>query len=107
MTSAADDHSFADGFLSESVREVRGKVHARYPAHVDLARLVNRQAEALQHELQIHFDKLEEALGAALYARTLAFVQSSVILLEHGMPVQGRTAVPVTLQHVRHYLHAP
>lgn len=98
MTNAADDHPFADGFLSESVRDVRAEVHAQYPSHVELARLTNRRAVALQHELKIHVDKLDEALGAALYARTLAFTQSSVILLEHGMPVQGRTVLRAGLE---------
>ena len=98
MTNTADDHAFADGFLSESVREVRGEVHAQYPLYVELARLTNRRAVDLQHELQIHVHKLDEVLGAVLYARTLAFAQSCVILLEHGMPVQGKTVLRAGLE---------
>jgi Family of unknown function (DUF5677) len=98
MRNAVDAHPFADGFLSESARDVRSAVHAQYPIHFELARLTNRRAVALQHELKIHVHKLDEALGAALYARTLAFVQSSVILLEHGMPVQGRTVLRAGLE---------
>jgi hypothetical protein len=98
MTKVADDHPFADGFLSKSVCEVKGEVHAKYPSHVELARLTNRRAVALQYELEIHVDQLDETLGAALYARTLAFVQSSVILLEHGMLVQGKTVLRAGLE---------
>ena len=98
MTNSADQHPFAEGFLSDSVRQVRDEVHNRYPSHVELARVTNCRAVALQHELQIHVDRLEEALGAALYARTLAFTQSSVLLLEHGMPVQARTVLRAGLE---------
>lgn len=72
---------FADGFLSECVAVVRNEVHRRYPAHVALTKVTNRRAVELQHELRIHLDRLEEGLGAALFARTLAFTQSSVLEL--------------------------
>lgn len=91
-------HSFADGFLSEAVREVRSEVHNRYAEHVGLTYSINRRAVALQHDLLIHVDKLEEAIGAALYARTLACTQSAVLLLEHGLPTQARTVLRSALE---------
>jgi hypothetical protein len=92
------DDAFAAGFLSEAVREVRGEVHRRYAEHVDLAYSTNRQAVALQRDLQIHREKLEEAIGAALYARTLASTQASMLLLEHGLPTQARTVLRTALE---------
>ena len=92
------DHSFADGFLSEAVREVRHEVHGKYATHVELLYSTNRHAVALQHALAIHPDKLEQALGAALYARTLASTQSSALLLEYGLPSQARTVLRAALE---------
>jgi len=98
MVAPAADHPFGDGFLSDAVREVRREVHRKYVPHVELAYATNRRAVALQHELRIHADKLEESLGAALYARTLAFTQSAALLLEHGLPVQARTVLRAGLE---------
>ena len=98
MVAPASEHPFADGFLSDAVREVRHEVHRTYVPHVNLAYATNRRAVALQHELSIHADKLEESLGAALYARTLAFTQSAALLLEHGLPVQARTVLRAGLE---------
>jgi hypothetical protein len=91
-------HPFDDGFLSGAVRNVRAEVHEKYATHVDLLYSTNRHAVALQHALVIHRDKLEQALGAALYARTLASTQSSVLLLEHGLPSQARTVLRAALE---------
>lgn len=95
---SAPDHPFDDGFLSEAVREVRSEVHRKYATHVELLYSTNRQAVALQHALAIHPGKLEEATGAALYARTLASTQSSALLLEHGLPSQARTVLRAALE---------
>ncbi|MCW5604686.1 MAG: hypothetical protein KIT18_09095, partial [Burkholderiales bacterium] len=98
MAALEVDHAFADGFLSDIVREVRRDVHEKYAPHVQLAYDANRRAVALQHELRIHPNKLEESLGAVLYARTLAFIQSTALLLEHGLPVQARTVLRASLE---------
>lgn len=98
MVAPATEHPFDDGFLSDAVRAVRHEVHRKYARHVQLAYLVNRRAVALQHEIRIHPDKLEELIGAALYARTLAFSQSASLLLEHGLPVQARTVLRAGLE---------
>lgn len=92
------DHPFADGFLSEAVREVRSEVHNKYAQYVDLAYSINHLAVALQQDLSIDVDKLEEAIGAALYARTLACTQSAILLLEHGLPAQARTVLRAALE---------
>lgn len=94
----ASAHPFADGFLSDAIRDVRNAVHATYADHVKLAYSINRHAVELQHDLKIHIDKLDEAIGAALYARTLACTQSTVLLLEHGLPTQARTVLRASLE---------
>ena len=92
------EHPFDDGFLSAAVREVRAEVHRKYVAHVELLYSTNREAVALQHALTIHPEQLDEAVGAALYARTLASTQSSVLLLEHGLQSQARTILRAALE---------
>jgi hypothetical protein len=98
MVAPAATHPFDDGFLSDVVREVGREVHNKYTLHVQLAYDANRRAVALQHEIKIHPDKLEELIGSALYARTLAFTQSAALLLEHGLPVQARTVLRAGLE---------
>lgn len=92
------EHPLNDGFLSPDVRHIRSRVHERYLEHVELLYSANRQAVELQHSLLIHPDNLQEAVGAALYARTLATIQSAVILLEHGLPSQSRTLLRAALE---------
>ena len=48
MTKAADNHPFAEGFLSESVRGLRGEVHTAHPSHVELARFRVKVAEVAE-----------------------------------------------------------
>lgn len=78
----APDHPFEDGLLSETAREVRSEVRRKCATHVELLYLTNRHAVALQHALEIQAENLQQAIGAALYARTLASTQSSALLLD-------------------------
>lgn len=89
---------FEDGFLSASIQEVRADVHKQYPVHVELLYATNRRAMEMQYQLSIRRDNLREALGAALYARTLTTTQSAALLLEHGLPSQGRTILRASLE---------
>ena len=95
---STSEHPFDDGFLSAAVREVRTEVHRQYAKLVDLVYRANRRAVALQHALAIHFDRPEQALGAALYARTLASTQATALLLEHGLPSQARTVLRAAIE---------
>jgi hypothetical protein len=92
------DHPFDNGFLSEAAREVRKEVHRRYATHVELLYSINRHAVTLQHTLTIHPEKIEQTIGAVLYARTLASTQSSALLLEYGLPSQARTVLRAALE---------
>ena len=96
------DHPFDDGFLSQVVREVRSEVRRMYAPHVELLYSTNRHAVALQHDLNIHPNNLGEAVGAALFARTLASTQASALLLEHGLPSQAQTVLRSALESLFH-----
>ncbi len=92
------DHPFVDGFLSAEAAAVKSQVHERYPSEVALVYEINRRAVAIQHQLDIHVDNSAESFGAALYARTLTFAQSSALMLERGLPVQARTLLRAGLE---------
>ena len=89
---------FAQGFLSEEIRSVRGAVRQQYPVHHSILSLLNEQCVALQHRLSLRSDKPRDLLGGALFARTLASTQAAVILLEHGLPSQANTVLRSALE---------
>lgn len=86
------------GFLSAPARAFREHVHAQYWPWVELLYDINHCATDLQHSIHIHRTKLEEAYGAVLFARTIASVQASVLLLEFGLPSQARTVLRSALE---------
>jgi len=92
------EHQFANGFLSDVVRTLRGEVHQQNPKWVELMYSVNRLAVDLLHELEITPQKTNQIVGSVLYARTLQSAQAAVLLLEHGMPTQARTVLRSALE---------
>ena len=86
------------GFLSDAPRAFRRQVHAQYRPWVELLYDINRSAVGLQHSIHIHRDRLDEAYGAVLFARTIASVQASALLLELGLPSQARTVLRSALE---------
>jgi Family of unknown function (DUF5677) len=93
-----EHHPFAAGFLSEAVQEVRADVHRTYPTHVAAFKEANLAAVAFQHSLEFRRDEPADLYGGALYARTLASVQASVVLLERGLVPQARTVLRSALE---------
>lgn len=80
-----------DGFLTEPLDHVREAVRQKYPNLRSLLIRVNRLAVANQHSIEIHLDSNVEKYAAALFARTLASIQASVLLLDVGLVSQART----------------
>lgn len=87
-----------DGFLCESLSEVRDVVRTKYAEYWSLLRQANRLAVSRQHALVIHVDSTSERYAACLFARTLATIQASVLLLESGLVSQTRMLLRSALE---------
>jgi hypothetical protein len=79
-----------DGFLAESLDHVRAVVREKYADWRSLLGHVNRLAVANQHLIVIHRDNAVEWHAALLFARTLATIQASILVLEAGLIAQAR-----------------
>lgn len=86
------------GFLAEDVRAFRLVVHREKMDSVSLLYRTNALAIELQHTVRVSRSSLPQACVALLYARTIASVQASVLLLEHGMPAQARMTLRSALE---------
>lgn len=89
---------FSQGFLSEPFDDVRKEVRMRYARHRDLLLRANRECVKAQHAIDIDPTSQRQVLAAVLFARTLACVQSSILLLEHGLVSQSRTMLRASLE---------
>ncbi|MDO8772287.1 MAG: DUF5677 domain-containing protein [Burkholderiaceae bacterium] len=87
-----------DGFLTEPLDHVREGVRQKYADWRSLLLRVNRLAVDNQHSIQIHLDSNVEKYAAALFARTLATTQASILLLEVGLVPQARTLLRAALE---------
>lgn len=79
-----------DGFLAESLDDIRAVVREKYADWRSLLGHVNRLAVANQHLIVIHQDNDVESHAAVLFARTLATIQASILVLECGLVAQAR-----------------
>jgi len=87
-----------DGFLTEPLDHVREAVRQKYTDWRSLLVRVNRLAVANQHLIEIHLDNNVEKYAAALFARTLASTQASVLLLEVGLVPQALTLLRAAME---------
>lgn len=87
-----------DGFLSEPFDNVVNTVRSKYAAYRTLLLRTNRFAVAIQHALVIHHANNLECYAAVLFARTLATVQGTALLLERGLVAQARTLLRMALE---------
>lgn len=88
-----------DGFLSEAISsDVCFAVRSMYVEYCTLLNQANRLAVARQHAILIHVDNNIERYAACLFARTLATVQASVLLLERGLIPQARMLLRSALE---------
>lgn len=87
-----------DGFLAESLDDVRSHVRKKYTAWRSLLMRANRLAVTNQHAIKIHIDSNLERYSAVLFARTLATTQASVLLLETGLISQARILLRSALE---------
>jgi len=85
-----DDGLDKEGFLSCEIEAVIKLVRARYAPWLGVVYEINRFAVKAQHEIDVHVGDLREMLVSTLFARTLANVQGSVLLIERGMQTQAR-----------------
>lgn len=79
-----------DGFLTESLDQVRAVVREKYADWRSLLGHVNRLAVANQHLIVIDQNNEVESHAAVLFARTLATIQASILVLEVGLIAQAR-----------------
>lgn len=86
------------GFLAEAARSFRQVVHRELTGSVSLFYRTNAVAVELQHSVQVGRTSLPQALASILFARTIASVQASALLLEHGMPTQARMTLRAALE---------
>ncbi len=79
-----------EGFLAESVHDVKAEIRNKYSDWRSLLGHVNRLAVANQHLIVIHRDNEVESYAALLFIRTLATIQASILVLEAGLIAQAR-----------------
>lgn len=87
-----------DGFLTKPLDHVREAVRRKYTDWRSLLVRVNQLAVDNQHSIEIHLDSNVEKYAAALFARTLASTQASVLLLEVGLVPQARTLLRAAME---------
>lgn len=95
MTNA---HEFSDGFLGEEVAAVREMILNQYADWRALLRETNRNAVSQQYLVDCRSGCPRELIGATSYARILATVQASILLLERGLPSQARALLRTALE---------
>lgn len=81
----ADDSNYRFDYSA-----VRAAVRARYSEWICVYSQVETKTRALQHEIEIERDNLQELLIAVLYVRTLATVSAAMVIAECGFDVQSR-----------------
>lgn len=86
------------GFLSPQVKNFRANVHEAHAPFVTLLYEASALATKLQHDIEIHRNSVAEACAAVLFARTIASLQATALLLEHGLPSQARTILRSSLE---------
>lgn len=91
-------YPFSQGFLSDAVEDVRTEVLARYAPWRQLLLRANAHAVDLQHLADINSMQPRDLLAAAHFARLLASVQASVIVLERGMISQSKALLRMALE---------
>lgn len=89
---------FSQGFLSEPFQDVREEIRKRYALWRSLLLRVNGECIRAQHAIDVDPTSRRQLLGAVLFARTLATVQSAILLLEHGLLPQARTMLRASLE---------
>jgi len=87
-----------EGFLSDEVSAVVSAIRNRYPAHFREINALNRLLTVAQYRLHVHQESARELTCAALFVRSLAHCQASVILLERGMQPSARALVRCALE---------
>lgn len=91
-------HAFERGFLSEPFDAIRNEVRRNHQPWHALLHEVNIAAVELQYEIAVHDQEPRELFGAALFARTIASSQATIILLEHGLVAQARCVLRSSLE---------
>lgn len=82
-----------DGFLSPEAGGWIEQHRQQYFAWFNLAEEFNRAGHLLVEGVSIDVNVGRQVIGAALYARTLEFFQSVVLMAERGMPNQAKTVL--------------
>lgn len=86
-------NDYSQGFLTEPFDEVRKVIREEYANWRDLVYNLNKQCVEAQHNLNIKADDTRDKLCAALFARTLASTQGTILLLEVGLLAQAQTVL--------------
>lgn len=92
------NHQRDQGFLNAEIAGVRPAVREKYAVWRELLLDVNSRCVSLQHEAGVDPCDPRALLAAAHFARLLASVQGSVILLEHGLVAQAKALLRVALE---------
>ena len=92
--------TFEQGFLTDSIDELRYTIRTKYSEWRHLLLEVNRVSVQTQHTIDIHYEDNRERYAAVLFARTLSTTQASVLLLERGLIPQARALMRAALETI-------
>lgn len=87
-----------EGFVADEISDVVAVVRQRYAAHLVEVRALNQLLTRSQYEFKVHPQSAQELTCAALFVRSLAHCQATLILLERGMMPSARAMIRCALE---------
>lgn len=86
------------GFLSKQAAEIGKEIHGMYKKYFDLCCDINRFAEKVKNEFEIHSKNGQEVITACLFIRLLESYQAATLLIGRGFDSQVKAMIRMMLE---------
>ena len=77
-------------FLDDSGTEIMRQIHAEFRSGFEFVREINEAANSLTSQSSIGSSDLQQLLIASLFLRSLTTYQSTILVIERGLPAEGK-----------------